>query len=183
MTTHCGIKTTGIRPPLALETRCLRSGCPRAERCPEAPSQPLPASGGSGHPSLGWWLWASIPGLGAPGVHPWAGGHLPPVSTSVSTWLLLCVRVSPLLSLTKTLSLGLGPPPPRRTSSQTLHSITAAENLCPNKARFSGSGGEDMDSCLGSRDSTSYTGVVEASPIIRVISYFRQRHFHRQGPW
>ena len=45
----------------------------------------------------------------------------------MSTWLLLCVRVSPLLCLIRTLSLGLRPPPSRRTSSQTLHSITSAE--------------------------------------------------------
>ena len=57
--------------------------------------------------------------LGAPGIRPWAGGRLPPVSAPVSTWLLLCVRVSPLLCLIRTLSLGLGPPPSKRTSSQT----------------------------------------------------------------
>ena len=33
---------------------------------------------------------------GAPGVRPWAGGRLPPVSTAVSSRLLRCVRVSVL---------------------------------------------------------------------------------------
>ena len=56
---------------------------------------------------------------GAPGVHPWAASCLRPIPASVSTGLLLCVPVSPLLCLIRTLSLGLGPPPSRRTSSQT----------------------------------------------------------------
>ena len=73
-------------------------------------SLPLPASGGSRHPSLGWWL-------------------PPSLSASVFMWLLLCVPVSPLLCLLRTLSLGLGPPPSKRTSSQTLHFITSAEIL------------------------------------------------------
>ena len=73
-------------------------------------SPPLPASGGSRRPSLGWWL-------------------PPSLSASVFTWLLLCVPVSPLLCLLRTLSLGLGPPPSKRTSSQTLHFITSAEIL------------------------------------------------------
>ena len=77
--------------------------------------------------------------LGAPGIHPWAGGHLPPVSTSISTWLLLCVHVSLLLCLIRTLSLGLGPPLFRRTSSQTLHSITSAETPFPNNMPLWGS--------------------------------------------
>ena len=72
--------------------------------------------------------------LGAPGVRPWAGGCLPPVSSSDSTWLLLCVRVSPLLCLIRTLSLGLGPA--KRTSFHTLHFISSAETLCPNKFPF-----------------------------------------------
>ena len=66
---------------------------------------------------------------GTPGFRPWAAGRLPPVSASVSTGLLLCVPVSPLLCLIRTLSLGLGPSPSRRALSQTLHSITAAESL------------------------------------------------------
>ena len=73
---------------------------------------------------------------GSPGVRPWAGGRLPPVSASVSTWLRSCVRVSPLPCLIRTLSLGLGPPPPRRTSSQTVHSVTSAETLFPHKEPF-----------------------------------------------
>ena len=77
--------------------------------------------------------------LGAPGVHPWAGGHLPPVSTSISTWLLLCVHVCLLLCLTRALSLGLGPPLFRRTSSQILHSIMSAETLFPNNMPLWGS--------------------------------------------
>ena len=112
MTTHWGTQHIQIRLPPVLETRRPRSQCPRAELPAEAPGE---------GPSCLFQL------LGAPGVSPWAGGRLPPVSASVSTWLLLCVRVSRLLCLIRTLSLGLGPPPSRRTSSQTLHSITAAE--------------------------------------------------------
>ena len=101
-------------PPLVLRTRRLKSGCPRAGLPAEAPGECPPR------------LFRL---LGAAGVRPWAGGCLPPVSASVSTWLLRCVRVSPLPCLTRTPSLGLGPPPPRRTSSQTLLSITSAETL------------------------------------------------------
>ena len=99
---------------IALETRHLRSRGPTVELPAEAP--------GEGPPRL-------FQLLGAPGVRPWAGGCLTPVSASASTWLLLCIPASPFLSLSRTLSLGLGPPPPRRTSSQTLLSITSAETL------------------------------------------------------
>ena len=112
-----------IHPPPALETRRLRSRGPRAELRPESP--------GEGPSCLSRLL-------GAPGVCPWAGGRLPPVSASVSTWLLCCARVSPLVCLIRTLSLGLGPPPSRRTSSQTLHSVTAAETPFHNKLPFPG---------------------------------------------
>ena len=64
---------------IALETRRLRSGCPRAELPAEVPGE---------GPSCLFQL------MGALGIHPWASGHLPPVSASVSTWLLLCVRIS-----------------------------------------------------------------------------------------
>ena len=103
----------------------LRSGCPWAGPPAEAPGE---------GPSHLYQL------LGAPGVRPWDGGRLPPVSASVSTWLLLCVRVSPLLCLIRTFSLGLRPPSSKRTSSQTLHSITSADTLLPCKAIFCGSG-------------------------------------------
>ena len=73
---------------------------------------PLPASGGSRRP--------------------WACGLLPPVS--VFTGLLLCV--SPLLCLRRTLSLDVGPPSSRRTSSQTLHFLIPAETFCPKKILF-----------------------------------------------
>ena len=99
-----GVKTTDIHPPPALETRHLRSRGPRAGLSAEAP--------GEGPPRL-------FQLQGATGVRPWAGGRLPPVSASVSTWLLLCVRVSPLLCLIRTLALGLRPSPSRRASSQT----------------------------------------------------------------
>ena len=108
-----------------LEARRLRSGCPRAELPAEVPGE---------GPSCLFQL------MGALGIHPWASGHLPPVSASVSTWLLLCVRVSPLLCLIRTLSLGLGPPPSRKASCQTLHSITSAETLFLNEVLFPGSG-------------------------------------------
>ena len=123
VTTAGGLKTTDIHPAPVPGTRRLRSGCPRAELPAEAP--------GEGPPRF-------FQLLGAPGVHPWAGGRLPPVSASVSTWLLRCVRVSPLRCLIRTLSLGLGPPPSRRTSSQTLHSVTAAETPFHNKLPFPG---------------------------------------------
>ena len=95
-----------------LDTTRLKSGCPRAELHPEAPGE---------GPSRLFQL------LGAPGVHPWAGGRLPPVSASVSTWLLLCFCVSPLLCLIRTLCLALGPPPSMRTSSRNFHSITSVK--------------------------------------------------------
>ena len=80
-----------IRPPPALETRRPKSRGPSAELPAEAP--------GEGPRRL-----FQLPG--APGGHPWAGGRLPPVSASVSTWLLCCVRVSSVLCLIRTLSLG-----------------------------------------------------------------------------
>ena len=43
---------------------------------------------------------------------PWACGRLPPVSAPVFPGLLLCVCVSPLLCLRRTLSLDVGPPHP-----------------------------------------------------------------------
>ena len=91
VTTAGGLKTTDIHPAPVPGTRRLRSGCPRAELPAEAP--------GEGPPRF-------FQLLGAPGVHPWAGGRLPPVSASVSTWLLCCVRVSSVLCLIRTLSLG-----------------------------------------------------------------------------
>ena len=119
MTQTRRLRTTDIHSPQVLETRCLRSRGPRAE----LPSQ----SPGEGPPGL-------FQLLGARGVRPWAGGGLPPVSASVSTWLLLCVRVSPLLCLIRTLSLGLGPA--KRTSFHTLHFISSAETLYSNKFPF-----------------------------------------------
>ena len=91
MTQTRRLKTTDIHSPQVLETRCLRSRGPRAE---------LPAESPGEGPSRLFQL------LGAPGVCPWAGGRLPPVSASVSTGLLLRVRVSSLPCLIKTLSLG-----------------------------------------------------------------------------
>ena len=77
---------------------------------------PLPASGGSRHP--------------------WACGRLPPVSAFIFTGLLLCVCVSPLLCLRRTLSLDVESPSSRRTWSQTLHCITSAKTLFPYKVPF-----------------------------------------------
>ena len=86
-----GLATTHIHPAPALGTRCLRSRGPRAE---------LPAeAAGEGPPHL-------FQLLQAPGVRPWAGGRFPPVSASVSMWLFLCIRVSPLVCLIRILSLG-----------------------------------------------------------------------------
>ena len=62
MTTECGIKTTDICAPPVLGTRCVSSRGPRAELHPEAPGK---------SPSC------LVQLLGAPGVHPWAGGRLP----------------------------------------------------------------------------------------------------------
>ena len=78
MTQTRRLRTTDIHSPQVLETRCLRSRGPRAE---------LPAESPGEGPSRLFQL------LGAPGIRPWAGGRLPPVSASVSTWFLLCVRV------------------------------------------------------------------------------------------
>ena len=109
---------TLILPPVLGTTR-LRSGGPRAELPAEAP--------GECSPHL-------LQLLGAPGVPPWAGGRLTPVSASVSTWLLLCVPVSPLLCFIRTLSLGLGPPPSRRNliSDPSLHHICKEKSSFPN---------------------------------------------------
>lgn len=82
---------TGIHPPPVLGPRCLGSRGPRAQLSAEAPGE---------CPSRLFQL------LGAPGIHSWAGGRLPPVSACISTRLLLCVRVSPPLCLIKTLSQG-----------------------------------------------------------------------------
>ena len=82
---------------------------------------PLPASGGSRRP--------------------WACGRVPPVSASVFPGLLLCVCVSPLLCLVRTLPLDVGPPSSRRSSSQTLPCITSAKTLFPHKVPLSGFGG------------------------------------------
>ena len=96
MTTDQVYPNSGDSSSPVLEARRLRSGCPRAELPAESP--------GEGPSRL-------VQLLGAPGVHPWAGGRLRPVPASVSTWLLLCVPVSPLLCLIRTLSVALGPPP------------------------------------------------------------------------
>ena len=117
------IQTMEMHRRPAPETRCLRSRGPRAERRPEAPGE---------GPSRLFRL------LGAPGIHPWAGGRLPAVSASVSMWLL-CVHVSPLVCLIRTLTLGSGPPPSRRNLISDLHSITSAETFYPNKVLFWGS--------------------------------------------
>ena len=84
---------------------------------------------------------------GSPGVRPWAGGRLPPVSASVSTWLRRCVRVSPLPCLTRTLSLGLGPPPPRRASSQTF-TPSPLQRPCCHIRSSSHAGRPDVDVSL-----------------------------------
>ena len=81
-------------------------------------SPPLPASGGSGRPPLGWW---PPPSSLCPRLH-------------VSTWLLLCVPVSPLLRLIRTLPWGLGPPPARRNliSDPSLHHLCKEKTSFPN---------------------------------------------------
>ena len=105
-----GLATTHIHPAPALGTRRLRSRCPRAEFPAEA--------AGEGPPRL-------LQLLGAPSVHPWAGGRLPPVSASVSMWLLLCVRVSPLVCLIRILSLGFRATPIQEDliSDPSLHHV------------------------------------------------------------
>ena len=114
---NCGVQNITHSSSPNLDTRRVRSRCPRAALPPEAPGE---------GPSCPFQL------LGAPGC-------LPPVSASVFMGLLLCVCVSPLLSLRRTLSLGVGPPSSRRTSSQTLHFSTSAETLLPHKVPFPGS--------------------------------------------
>ena len=83
-----GLRTIDIPPLPVLEAGHLRSRGPRAELCPESP--------GKGPTRL-------FQLMRAPGVCPWAGGRLPPVSASVSTWLLLCVC---LFCVLRTLTLG-----------------------------------------------------------------------------
>ena len=102
-------KSGGLKPQTFillpfLETRRLRSRCPRAALPPEAPGE---------GPSRLFQL------LGAPGVPGLVAASLP--SLPLFTWLLLCVWVSPLLSLRRTLSLDVGPPSSRRTTSRNLH--------------------------------------------------------------
>ena len=112
-------------PPLVLRTRRLKSGCPRAGLPAEAPGECPPR------------LFRL---LGAAGVRPWAGGCLPPVSASVSTWLLRCVRVSPLPCLIRTLSWGFRVTLIQEDLISDPYSITAAETLLLNKVLFTGSG-------------------------------------------
>ena len=79
------------------------------------------------------------------------------ISASVFTWLLLCVCVSPLLCLVRTLSLDVGPPSSRRTSSQILHFITSAETLFPNKVPFPGPWCQGVHMSLWGHHSTHCT--------------------------
>ena len=123
-----GVPGTKDHRPVTSDQKHLSSPSPEDQTYKVKGSQGRAVSRGSRGGSC-----PPLPASGAPGVRPWAGGRLPPVSASVSTWLLLCVRVSPLLCLMRTLSWGLGPPPSRRASSQTLHSITSAETLLPHK--------------------------------------------------
>lgn len=121
MTPTRRLKTTDLHPPGVLETRCPRSRGPRAGLHPESPEE---------GPSRPFQL------LVAPGIRPWAGVRLPPVSASASTWLLRFVRVSPLSCLIRTLRWVWGHPHPGGTLFQTLHSVSSAKTLCPNKVLF-----------------------------------------------
>ena len=86
VTTNCTwrFQTTEASPFSVLETRCLKSRCSQHH----TPFLPLLASRGSRCP--------------------WARGLLPPISPSVFTWCLLCVCLSPLVSL-KDNEIDLGP--------------------------------------------------------------------------
>lgn len=87
---------------------------------------------------------------------PWAGRHLPPVTSSIFMWLL-CVCVSFTVSQEDSV-LG-GPSSSRGTSSQTCPSITPTKTLFLNKVPFPGSRGQDMgvfwgpQPCLGGQAS------------------------------
>ena len=127
MATKGEARNVPYAPSPILGTRRLRSRCPRAAVPPEAPGE---------GPSRLFQL------LGAPGVPGLVASSLPSLPL-VFTGLLLCVCVSPLLCLglspsvfRRTLSLDVGPPSSRRTSSQTLPFITSAKTLFPNKVLF-----------------------------------------------
>ena len=127
---------TFIRVPPDLETRCVRSRGPRAE---------LPAESPGEGPSCLFQL------LGAPGVRPWAGGRLPPVSASVSVWLLCCVRVSSVSYKDQSWF--------RATLVQEdLLSDPSLHHLCrdpvSSKVLFTGNRGEVVDVCLWGNHST-----------------------------
>ena len=117
MTTDWGMKATGLYCLSVLETRCLSSRCHQGWFYPEAPGE---------GPSCLFQL------LGAPGVPGLVAPSLPSLP-SIFMGLILCVWVSPLLSLRRTLSLDVGPPPSRGTASQILHFITSAKTLFPHK--------------------------------------------------
>ena len=112
-------------PTPALGTRRLRSRGPRAELPAEDP--------GDGPPRV-------FQLLGAPGIRPWASGCLPPVSASVSPWLL-CVHVSPVPCLIRSLSLGFRATPIQEgvMSDPSLYHIYEGI-LFPPKALFAYSG-------------------------------------------
>lgn len=102
------------------------SWCPKAELHPEAP--------GEGPPGL-------FQLLGAPGIRPWAGGRLPPVST----WLL-CVHVSPLPCLIRTLSLGFRATPIQEGVISDPSLCHAYEDIVfARKALLAYSGGQDVN--------------------------------------
>ena len=113
-------------PTPALGTRRLRSRGPRAELPAEAPGE---------GPSRLFQL------LGVPGIRPWAGGRLPPVST----WLL-CVHVSPLPCLIRTLSLGFRATPIQEGVISDPSLCHAYEDIVfAQKALLAYSGGQDVN--------------------------------------
>lgn len=104
-----------------LETSRATSGAPGPRSFRRLRGTVLPAPPASGGPR-----------------RPWAGGRVPPVCVSTSAWLLLW-SVS-LLTLIRTLSLGLGPPAPGGLASDPT-AIPSAETLSADEAPLTGTRG------------------------------------------
>ena len=104
-----------------LEPRRLRPRCSKVVLPPQAPGRGLPASSSSGGPR-----------------RPWAGGCVPPISASVSTWLLLWVCVSSSVSSQDTV-IGCRAPLTQDDLLSDPPLIPPAKALFPDKDLFPGS--------------------------------------------
>lgn len=97
MTTTRRFETTEMNHLPGLETRSLRSRRGRTTEIQVGKGAPSRGSEGRVLPASSR-FWGSK--------HPWACGHIPPICVFVFMWLLLCVCVSPTLSLAKTPAIG-----------------------------------------------------------------------------